>query len=164
MKILKAIGGFFVKIWRWIKETAWVQPLLIVGAIFAIIFSIPYFTEWINSIGIGSENYYSAHKVSLEGELEINADPTAPTSAVDKLVYSMDQNSFLGTDEAFEGYDADYSQIGGKCNTADEFIEKINGFIVSPRPRFNTYSRQLFLERYSESTVVESLRKILFEY
>ena len=111
MKILKAIGGFFVKIWRWIKETAWVQPLLIVGAIFAIIFSIPYFTEWINSIGIGSENYYSAHKVSLEGELEINADPTAPTSAVDKLVYSMDQNSFLGNDEA---YKEEYNKYGEK--------------------------------------------------
>ena len=35
MIILKAIGAFFVKIWRWIKDTAWVQPLLIVGAIFA---------------------------------------------------------------------------------------------------------------------------------
>jgi hypothetical protein len=49
MKVLKAIGDFFVRIWRWIKETAWVQPLLIVGAIFAIIFSIPYFTKWISS-------------------------------------------------------------------------------------------------------------------
>ena len=39
MKILKAIGAFFARIWRWIKETAWVQPLLIVGAIFAIIFA-----------------------------------------------------------------------------------------------------------------------------
>ncbi|MBP5216473.1 MAG: hypothetical protein J6038_01405 [Bacilli bacterium] len=111
MKILKAIGAFFVKIWRWIKETAWVQPLLIVGAIFAIIFSIPYFTEWINSIGIGSENYYSAHKVSLEGELEINADPASPTSAVDKLIYSIDQNSFL---DDGENYKEDYNKYGEK--------------------------------------------------
>ena len=108
MKILKAIGAVFVKIWRWIKETAWVQPLLIVGAIFAIIFSIPYFTEWINSIGIGSENYYSAHKVSLEGELEINADPASPASAVDKLIYSIDQNSF-GPE-----YAEDYDKYGEK--------------------------------------------------
>ena len=42
MKILRAIGGFFAKIGRWIAATAWVQPLLIVGGIFGIIFSIPY--------------------------------------------------------------------------------------------------------------------------
>lgn len=42
MKILRAIGHFFAKIGRWIASTAWVQPLLIVGGIFAIIFSIPY--------------------------------------------------------------------------------------------------------------------------
>ena len=71
--------------------------------------------------------------------------------------------NILGTDEAFEGYDADYDRIGGKCNTAEEFIGKLNAFIASPRPRFNVYSRLLFLERYSESTVVERLKKILFE-
>lgn len=111
MKILKAIGGIFARIWRWIKETAWVQPLLIVGAIFAVIFSIPYFTEWINSIGIGSENYYSAHKISLEGELEINADPTAPASDADKLIYNLEQNSFLAADES---YTPDYNKYGEK--------------------------------------------------
>lgn len=71
--------------------------------------------------------------------------------------------NILGTDEAFEGYDADYDRIGGKCNTADEFIKKINAFIAAPRPRFNTYSRNLYLERYSETTMLQSLKKVLFE-
>lgn len=71
--------------------------------------------------------------------------------------------NILGTDEAFEGYDADHDRIGGKCNTADEFIGKINDFIASPRPRFNTYSRQLYLERYSENTMLENMKKALFE-
>lgn len=71
--------------------------------------------------------------------------------------------NILGTDEAFEGYDADYDRIGGKCNTADEFIGKIKEFIASPRPKFNQYSRQLYLERYSEATMVESLREALFD-
>ena len=44
MNILRKIATPFVAIWRWIKETAWVQPLLIVGIIFAIIFSIPSIT------------------------------------------------------------------------------------------------------------------------
>ena len=71
--------------------------------------------------------------------------------------------NILGTDEAFEGYDADYDRIGGKCNTADEFVGKINEFIATPRPRFNTYSRELFLERYSETTMLESMKKVLLD-
>ena len=70
MSILRAIGGFFVRIGRWIKNTAWVQPLLIVGGIFAIIFSIPYISNWVSSWFEGDSaglKYYNAHKVSLEG-------------------------------------------------------------------------------------------------
>ena len=70
--------------------------------------------------------------------------------------------NILGTDEAFEGYDADYDRIGGKCNTAEEFIMKIKEIAASPRPRFNTYSRQLYLEHYSEPTLVENMRSALF--
>lgn len=40
LKIFRPIGHFFRAIWRWIINTAWVQPLLIVGIIFGVIFSI----------------------------------------------------------------------------------------------------------------------------
>lgn len=40
MSVLLAIGRFFKKIWDWIKQTAWIQPLLIVGIIFGVITSI----------------------------------------------------------------------------------------------------------------------------
>ena len=70
--------------------------------------------------------------------------------------------NILGTDEAFEGYDADYNRIGGKCNTTDEFIAKINEFISMPRPRFNAYSRQIYLDNYSEATLVVRMRRVLF--
>lgn len=49
-KVLLAIAKPFVALWNWIKETAWVQPLLIVGCIFAIIFSIPYIVSGIQSL------------------------------------------------------------------------------------------------------------------
>jgi len=68
MNILKAIGAFFARIGRWIRDTAWVQPLLIVGGIFAIIFSIPSIvsgvSSWFNS-GNGADNYYSKNEVRL---------------------------------------------------------------------------------------------------
>lgn len=77
MIVLKTIGAFFVKIWRWIKETAWVQPLLIVGAIFAIIFSIPYITDWVSSWGYGSTGaFFNSKKQSLEGELDSSVQNT----------------------------------------------------------------------------------------
>jgi hypothetical protein len=92
MIILKAIGAFFVKIWRWIKETAWVQPLLIVGAIFAVIFSIPYITNWANSFTLNSTNsFYNAQKMNLEGEKDDKSGDSA--SAADELTNSITANT-----------------------------------------------------------------------
>src|SRR5574344_621569 len=92
MIFLKAIGAFFVKIWRWIKETAWVQPLLIVGAIFAVIFSIPYITNWANSFTLNSTNsFYNAQKMNLEGEKDDKSGDSA--SAADELTNSITANT-----------------------------------------------------------------------
>ena len=93
MNVIKSMGVRFNKLWRWIKETAWVQPLLIVGAIFAIIFSIPKFTAWFEAMGIGSSNsFYSSHKLSLEGETK---DATATEySEADKLTDAIYHYSF----------------------------------------------------------------------
>ena len=57
MKILRAIGAFFAKIGRWIANTAWVQPLLIVGGIFGIIFSIPYIKKGIEGLQSDTTDY-----------------------------------------------------------------------------------------------------------
>lgn len=85
-KILSVIGGFFVSIWRWIKETAWVQPLLIVGIIFGVIFSIPSIVDGIRSIDEkrnSAETYYKKYQYSLKG---------AENSAADKLVQEIKDN------------------------------------------------------------------------
>ena len=77
MFILRAIGRFFARIGRWIKETAWVQPLLIVGGIFAIIFSIPYLTKWVKSWfndSSAAQKYYSSKKVSLKNAEDHKSD------------------------------------------------------------------------------------------
>ena len=70
MVVLRAIGAFFVKIGRWIKETALVQPLLIVGGIFAIIFTIPYIVKWVGSWFEVNEAtaYYNKFNLSINGE------------------------------------------------------------------------------------------------
>ena len=69
MAILRAIGRFFAKIGRWIRDTAWVQPLLIVGAIFGLIFSIPQIVKGIQGIsknqGEAYVRWYTNYSLSL---------------------------------------------------------------------------------------------------
>ncbi|CDD92314.1 unknown [Coprobacillus sp. CAG:826] len=65
-KFFGAIGRFFARIWRWIVETAWIQPLLIVGLIFGVVFSIPSISSWISNLSKSQNNYafYNKNTVS----------------------------------------------------------------------------------------------------
>ncbi|MDR2084271.1 MAG: glycosyltransferase family 4 protein [Bacteroidales bacterium] len=69
--------------------------------------------------------------------------------------------NIIATNEAFEGYELDYDKVGGLCNTAEEFIDRINYFSKNPIPQFNQYSRQIFLEKYSEDAIIDKFRRIL---
>ncbi len=107
MIVLKAIGAFFVKIWRWIKETAWVQPLLIVGAIFAIIFSIPYITDWVSSWGYASTGaFFNSAKKSLDGEE--SADFTVADGYILTEADTITENIYTNTKLAYAN---DYAKI-----------------------------------------------------
>ena len=66
--------------------------------------------------------------------------------------------NIIGTPEAWSGYDVDYAKAGACCLTADEFVEAINGFCTTPYPRFNAYSRQMFVENYSADRMVDKFR------
>lgn len=69
--------------------------------------------------------------------------------------------NIIGSTEAFEGYEADFSKIGGRCDTAQGFIDTINDFARNPRPVFNTYSRNTYLEKYSFNRMTAILRQIM---
>lgn len=71
--------------------------------------------------------------------------------------------NILASTEAFEGYELDYDKVGGLCNTADEYIAKINHYSQAPIPQFNRYARQIFLEKYSEDVVLEKFKALLFD-
>ena len=77
MVVLRAIGSFFKKIWDWIKQTAWIQPLLIVGVIFGVIFSIPSIVKAVKANKQEKSTYaayYHNFKLSLEGGENSEAD------------------------------------------------------------------------------------------
>ena len=89
MVVLRAIGGFFARIGRWIKETAWIQPLLIVGAIFAIIFSIPQIIKVINNANSESDNankFFAKYQLSLKNANKIPDGKFTGTSEVDEFL------------------------------------------------------------------------------
>lgn len=69
--------------------------------------------------------------------------------------------NIIGTPEAWAGYDVDYSRAGACCLTAKDFIAAINDFCQHPRPRFNTYTREVFLTQYSAARMVEKFRSVL---
>lgn len=68
--------------------------------------------------------------------------------------------TIYGTTEAFEGYEIDYSKVGGLCNTKEEFIKKLNN---DQSFNFNDYSRKIFIEKYSFLSSKEIFNNFLKE-
>jgi hypothetical protein len=152
MIILKAIGAFFVKIWRWIKDTAWVQPLLIVGAIFAVIFSIPSITSWASNFNQTSANsFYNVKKQNLEGETYSSSSD----SPADKLMNSIYHCYNNGTPTTFDATtknfgDKYYLIFADSTNATSKTIESSfkylsdnwnqYGLVPSDKGSFNYYT------------------------
>lgn len=67
----------------------------------------------------------------------------------------------IGTPEAFEGYDLDIPRVGASCQSKEEFIAALRHFAAQPRPRFNAYSRQTYLDKYSEEVVAHQFARLL---
>lgn len=164
MIILKAIGAFFAKVWRWIKETAWVQPLLIVGAIFAIIFSIPYITDWVNSWGYGSSGaFFNSQKQTLEGQVTVQED--GEKTKADLITDDIYANTRLAYDRNYSAIDT--SKYGDKfflvftgedcsgCVSAEEGFKALSdnwGSLLIPED----YSSHTSLTFYTINTSEES--------
>jgi hypothetical protein len=72
----------------------------------------------------------------------------------------MHGKNIIGTVESFQGYDIDFEKIGACCETAEEFITAINEFPKKFNSKFNQYSRDLFLEKYSDDVVFEQFADV----
>ena len=69
--------------------------------------------------------------------------------------------NIIGTPEAWSGYELDYSKAGACCFTADEFVAAIDDFCSNPRPRFNDYSRSVYVNQYSADRMIDKFRAVL---
>lgn len=143
MKILKIIATPFVFIWKWIKETAWVQPLLIVGIIFGIIFAIPSISNWVkgwfnNGDGL---DYYETVQLSLNGAYK-------GESEVDKFLTSYEKaQSFKNgeknaTEADFASFKKEYGEKFFLVFTQSdcEFCENISDGLEELKDNWKNYN------------------------
>lgn len=80
------------------------------------------------------------------------------TKTVEAMMYGK---TILGTDEAFCGYTGLEDYL---CNTADEFVQKINAYKKSGVERLNEKVRTIYINQYSEKAVLETMRKAILEH
>lgn len=133
MVVLSAIGRFFKKIWDWIKQTAWIQPLLIVGIIFGVIFSIPSIVKAAKNSKTNAQKYntyYHQFKLSLEGEA---TEDGKFSSDADKFTYELEE-VINGNEENFK---KDFGDLGDKFFVA--FVAKDCDKCEDAKEGFSTF-------------------------
>ncbi len=69
--------------------------------------------------------------------------------------------NIIGTTEAFEGYEIDFKKVGAVCNTKKEFIYTLNNYASIKREKFNYYSREYFLSKYSFNATLEKFNELI---
>jgi len=103
MGVLKAIGAFFAKVGRWIKDTAWVQPLLIVGAIFGLIFAIPKIVEaveYANTDAVAAQAFWEKNEINSQGK----EDHFSEGTSLDKF-FTILEDTTSTKEEVFDKVD-----------------------------------------------------------
>lgn len=80
------------------------------------------------------------------------------TKTVEAMMYGK---TILGSDEAFCGYEGLDEYL---CNTAEEYINKINEYLSSGSEKYNEYVRSVYLGKYSEGAVLNIMKGALEKY
>lgn len=155
--MLRKIFSPFIKIWNWIKETAWIQPLLIVGIVFGIIFSISPIVKACSAENSDAEyNFYANREKSLENiftDYE-NCEAAELLDNIDAAYSSFIKNGFdaAETKDAIKALPADkfflmfYSKECDACkNSADAFEYLADNwgkdyFTTANNQKFNMYT------------------------
>lgn len=117
-----------------------------------------------------SQALYNQKNISIIGEVEdlspwynyadLVVEPIfdgdgMKTKTVEAMMFGK---TILGTDEAFCGYEGLEDCL---CNTAEEFIEKIEKYFESGTPSVNKTIRTIYEEKYSEKAVQDVMRKAI---
>ena len=80
------------------------------------------------------------------------------TKTVEAMMFGK---TILGSDEAFCGYEGLNNYL---CNTADEFIKRIIYYKKNGVEKFNNEIRDIYLDRYSENAVLNTMKEAIEKY
>ena len=69
----------------------------------------------------------------------------------------------FGTGEAFAGYEEELPRAGVLCNTAEDFVREINGFLAGGGKAYNPEARRLYEERYSLQASGREFKRVIEE-
>ena len=157
MVVLTAIGAFFKKIWDWIRQTAWIQPLLIVGIIFGVIFSIPAIVNAIKNAqeeAAATETYYHKYQLSLEGGATSAAYKT--TDLLYKAVENPTEENVnavkddVGNTKFFFVYVEDNCEYCAHAKSGFDYLEKNWSSLIHDGSEFKLVS--IFADEYTSET------------
>lgn len=145
MKVLKkvftAIGHFFRNIWRYIMTNAWVQPILIVALIFAIIFGLTGIPSLVDNI----KNMFDENKDSSI-----------------KRKYS----EAIDIDEFYELYDGNKSFVivfgEDDCANCKTLYNKINSYMKDEKHRENIVKVDIYFLNVTD--VLEDVQDDIDKY
>lgn len=170
MSVIYAIGRFFKKIWNWIKQTAWIQPLLIVGIIFGIIFSIRPIVDATkrSKQKRGEYNaFYNNYRLLLSDAKNMNSEADKFTIKLESLMEgSIDAETFKSECGADVGDKFFLAYVAKECSVCDTIRD---GFITfksrldskaagfnSDCPEFHMVTIFADEEKYSDSKPEET--------
>ena len=160
---MNKVGNFFVKIGQgikkgffglidWVKNTAWIQPLLIVGLIFGVILSIKPVTGWIDGLLNPDQTYafYNEHETEFTKDFDDKLKEKSKDGKTVIAIYYSDADStcasiektlrsFAASNNEVEWYCVNTNYTGDdaeeKQDLLDEYID-IDCYDVSYRQMF----------------------------
>jgi len=150
MVVLTAIGRFFKRIWDWIKQTAWIQPLLIVGLIFGVIFSIPAIVKAVNASKKEKNTYiayYHDFKLSLEGEAESEADKF--TTKLNEVMNDSSKEAEFKNEFGDLGDKFFVAYVAKECDKCEKAKEGFSTF----QERFDSYAKDFEANKFHLVTI-----------
>lgn len=110
--------------------------------------------EVVGTVDDLSKYYYNAKFVAIP----ILSGAGMKVKTAEALMYGK---FIFGTSEAFEGYELEYDQVGGLCDTEEEFIQKISAFLDATDNNYCDYSREIFEEKFSMDVSEGLYRELL---
>ena len=144
---MKKIKALFAKIKNYVKNTAWIQPLLIVVVIFVVLFSLGPITEGIKSAWTSITTVNNMEKITFEEYVEKVEKQEAGEQRDFVVVFTQkgceycpsfykSMNNYLKNGHKSADFDIFYIDLSVK-STFTEIPDKVNLFFIIIHPFFS---------------------------